>query len=112
MTESEPHTAERLFEQLATRLLADPAVRWGTGFGSSSGLRVGGKTFAMLSSGELVVKLPKERVDRLVGAGLGARFDPRHDGRLMREWATIPVRYGDQWEQLARQALQFVRPAL
>jgi hypothetical protein len=65
----------------------------------------------MLSGGELVVKLPKNQVDQLVGSGIGARFDPRHDGRLMREWATIPARHGDRWEQLATQALQFVRPA-
>jgi hypothetical protein len=65
----------------------------------------------MVSGGELVVKLPKHHVDQLVGSGIGARFDPRHDGRLMGEWATIPAPYGDRWEQLATHALRFVRPA-
>lgn len=32
----------------------------------STGLKVGGKVFAILVKGKLVVKLPKERVDALV----------------------------------------------
>jgi hypothetical protein len=111
VTDSEPGAAERLFEQLAARLLADPTVRRGTGFGASPGLRVGSRTFAMLRSGELVVKLPEQRVDELVGSGIGARFDPRRDGRLMREWVTIPARHGQQWELLAGEALRFVGSA-
>jgi hypothetical protein len=111
MTKSEPPSAEQLFEQLAARLLADPAVSRGTGFGSSPGLRVGGKTFAMLRGGELVVKLPKEQVDQLVLSGKGGRFDPRRDGRLMREWVTIVGRRRSLWEQLASQAREFVRQA-
>jgi hypothetical protein len=62
-------------------------------------------------SSELVVKLPKQRVDELVGSGIGARFDPRRDGRLMREWATIPARHGQPWELLADEALRFVNSA-
>ena len=102
-------TAE-LFEDLATRLVGEPDVRQGTGFGAMPGLRVGNKIFAMLCRGELVVKLPRDRVDELVAAGGAARFDARRDGRLMREWATIPARHSDDWEPLAVEALRFVRP--
>jgi len=42
---------------------------------------VGSKIFAMLRNSELVVKLSTQRVDQLVVSGIGARFDPRHDGR-------------------------------
>jgi hypothetical protein len=66
----------------------------------------------MLSGGELVVKLPKQRVDELVASGAGARFDPRHDGRLMQQWVTIPMRHRRDWDQLASEALQFVGSAL
>jgi hypothetical protein len=65
----------------------------------------------MLVKDELVVKISKARVDQLVEAGTGARFDPGH-GRLMKEWATIPVRGGGDWEQLADEALEFVRSGL
>jgi hypothetical protein len=61
--------------------------------------------------GELVVKLPKERVDELVASNTGARFDPRRDGRLLKEWVTIPARQHRDWEKLVAEALQFVRSA-
>jgi len=106
-----PESGQR-FEPLAARFLADPAVSLGTGFGSNPGLRVGGKIFAMLGWGdELVVKLPKDRVDGLVASGMGHRFDPRHDGRLMKEWVTVPAMYAADWEALVDEALAFVRSA-
>ena len=74
---------------------------------ASLGLKISGKIFAMLVRGDLVVKLPRERVNALVDAGLGQQFDPRRDGRLMKEWVVIP---GDQppWVEVAREACAFV----
>ncbi|HEY1908785.1 MAG TPA: hypothetical protein VGG91_22270 [Myxococcaceae bacterium] len=68
---------------------------------ASFGLRVGGKIFV------LVVKLPRERVDALIAAGRGHAFDPRRDGRLMKEWLVF---HGDEppWLDLAREAYDFV----
>ncbi len=106
--DTEPLAVE-LFERLATRLLDEPFVEQGSGFGAVRGLRVGGKIFAMLCRGELVVKLPRNRVDQLVEAGTAARFDARRDGRLMKEWATIPVEHGADWNRLVQEALDFVR---
>lgn len=104
-----PEDADALFEQLVARFSADPAVTppsGGRGFGAS-GLKVGGKLFAMLSNGELVVKLPRQRVDELIAAGTGTRFDPGH-GRLMKEWVTIAPSHGSDWVALAEEARQFV----
>jgi hypothetical protein len=101
--------AQELFDRIAERYLDQPGVSRGTGFGSSAGLRVGGKIFAMLDrQGELVLKLPAEQVDELIGSGAGGRFEPRRDGRLMREWVTVPVSGGADWERLIGEALQFV----
>lgn len=100
-------TGERLFERLASSQLTDPAVSRGTGFGSSPGLRVNGKVFAMLIQDELVIKLPKDRVDELVASGAGSRFDPGH-GRIMKEWASVPARRGRSWERLMTEAREFV----
>lgn len=105
---SEPEAKQR-FDQLAAGLLGDPGLEQGTGFGSAPGLRTGGKIFAMLVKGELVVKLPKDRVDELIAAGDGARFDPGH-GRLMKEWASVPPTSSEDWERLAGEALRFVGP--
>jgi len=74
---------------------------------SSYGLKVNGKIFAMFGRGRLVVKLPKERVDKLVSAGKAERFDPSH-GRLMKEW--VAFKNGDdQWVELSQEAYEFVK---
>ena len=80
--------------------------RGGRKFGSN-GLKVNGKLFAMLVRGSLVVKLPKARVDALVGEGLGTPFDPGH-GRRMKEWVTVAAGAAE-WVDLAREACRFVR---
>jgi hypothetical protein len=112
MTHLQPDAqAEQRFDQLAVQFLADPTVTQGTGFGSSPELRTTGKIFAMLIYSELVVKLPKARVDQLLASGTGGRFDPGH-GRLMKEWATVALDGTESWERLAAEALQFVGSAV
>jgi hypothetical protein len=74
----------------------------GKGFGSGA-LKVNGKIFAMMSSkGNFVVKLSEERVDALIAAGSGTRFDPGH-GRLMKEWLVVTADH-KFWVPLAREA--------
>ena len=76
-------------------------------FGSTA-LKVHDKIFAMVSSnGHFVVKLPKARVDALVGEGAGQRFDANR-GRPMSEWLEVNSESGDAWLELAREALEFV----
>jgi hypothetical protein len=53
------------------------------------------------------VKLPKQRVDELIAAGTGTRFDPGH-GRLMKEWVTVAPTRGEEWDALADEARRFV----
>jgi hypothetical protein len=108
-----PVDPDERFEQLVERFRADPAVTppsGGKGFGAS-GLKVDGKIFAMVSrNGELVVKLPRERVDELIASGTGARFDPGH-GRLMKEWVSVAPSHSRSWEKLAEEARDFVSSA-
>ncbi len=79
----------------------------GKGFGST-GLKVNGKIFAMLSSNrQFVAKLPRARVDELVRLGKGKYFDPGH-GRLMKEWVALGGATRS-WVELAREAHRFVR---
>jgi hypothetical protein len=75
-------------------------------FGQTS-LKANGKIFAMLVKERLVVKLPRKRVDELVGAGLGERFDPGH-GRIQREWLSVRSPDADDWLALATEAESFV----
>jgi hypothetical protein len=84
---SAPPTQE-LFDEVAERLLAgDPSVERGRMM-SAVGLKTSGRFFAMVVGGELVVKLPAERVGELVAAGAGHRWD-RGDGRPLREWLAL-----------------------
>jgi hypothetical protein len=79
----------------------------GRGFGRSA-LRIQGKIFAMFVRGQLVVKLPAERVDELVEAGAGARFDA-NKGTPMKEWFALAPTATQDWSALTREALAFGR---
>lgn len=76
-------STEQMWHTIAESELERQEVTGGTGFGRIEGLRVSGKIFAMLVKGELVVKLPKDRVDSLTSTGVGHNFDPGHR-RLMK----------------------------
>jgi TfoX/Sxy family transcriptional regulator of competence genes len=76
-------------------------------FGSKS-LKVKQKIFAMLVNDKLVVKLPRQRVEELVTATAGVPYDPRHDGRMMKEWIIIGPTTDEAWLDLAREAMEFV----
>jgi hypothetical protein len=82
----------------------------GKGFGSSGQLKVGGRIFAMLVRGELVLKLPRPRIDELVEHGEGIRFDAGK-GKPMREWFVLSPTSKKRWLPLAEEALEFVREA-
>ncbi len=79
----------------------------GKGFGSSA-LKVDRRIFAMLVRGSLVVKLPRTRVDALVSAGEGIRFDA-NKGTPMKEWLSLDSASALDWSVIAREALTFVR---
>ena len=108
---SHPLTPEERYAALVKALLNSPDVTLGSkdkkGFGSWA-LQTSGKIFAMLDSkGKFVVKLPRQRVDVLVAAGQGERFDPGH-GRLMKEWLALDPTSDEEWLALAREAMAFV----
>lgn len=78
----------------------------GRRFGADA-LKVNGSIFAMVQGGRLVVKLPRHRVDALVSAGQGNRFEAGK-GRPMKEWVSVAAEAGETWAALAGEALQFV----
>lgn len=100
--------ADARYTELVAAFLERPNVHQdGQGFGSSA-LKVKGRIFAMLSSrGEFVVKLPRKRVDELVAAGDGARYDAGK-GRPMKEWLAVAPTSSIDWAALASEALAFV----
>jgi hypothetical protein len=81
---------DELFWALAESVLARPAVSRSTMMGFPC-LRMNGDFFACVErgTGNLIVKLPADRVNELVGSGVGIPFAP--NGRMFREWVACPV---------------------
>lgn len=106
-------TAQRRYAELVTKFTNRQGVTnisEGKGFGSSGQLKVGGRIFAMLVKDELVLKLPRPRIDELVEQREGARFDAGK-GKPMREWFVLSPTSKKQWLPLAREALEFAKEA-
>lgn len=57
-------------------------------------------------TGNLVVKLPKERVADLIEAGAGLSFAPAK--KVFKEWVAIPDFDEAQWTSLIEESVEFV----
>ena len=104
---------ETRYAALVEKMAGKPGVTHiteGRGFGSSGQLKVQGRIFAMLVRGELVLKLPGERVDALIMAGEGTHFDAGKR-KPMREWFVLSPTSTKRWLALAKEALDFVQEA-
>jgi hypothetical protein len=102
-------TPEERFAAIVPLVVAMPSVSPpgpGGGFGSGA-LKVSGKIFAMVVRDRLVVKLPGRRVDGLVEAGQGTRFDA-NKGKPMKEWFSVAPESSLDWTDLVLEALEFV----
>jgi hypothetical protein len=100
---------EQRFETLVAQFAAVEGVTppgETAGFGSGA-LRVNGKIFVMFVRGRLVLKLPKVRVDELVDAGEGVRFDA-NKGTPMKEWLSLDPASTLDWPALSEEAFAFV----
>ncbi|UJW31035.1 hypothetical protein L3Q67_38555 [Saccharothrix sp. AJ9571] len=100
-----------LLDRVAKDFTDDRDVAMGTMF-RSPGLRVGGKIFAFLGHrGELIVKVPSDRVRELIATGRATQVVMGN--RTMREWIELPA-LGDRtatlafWRDVAREAHQYV----
>lgn len=96
---------KRTYQDVVAALAETNGVTRGRMFGSE-GLKIGGKVFAMEVRGRLVVKLATAKAAEIVGAGLGAAFDPGH-GRPMKQWVAVAPDAALDWVALAREALDF-----
>lgn len=101
------------FERVVDELRGVPGVTppgSSAGFGSSA-LRLQNKIFAMLVRERFVVKLSQPRVDALVEAGEGVRFDA-NKGTPMKQWFSLDPASELEWLPLAHEALDFCRAGL
>ncbi|MFA9566011.1 MAG: hypothetical protein ACERLM_15115 [Acidimicrobiales bacterium] len=54
----------------------------------------------------LVVKLSRDRVDELIGAGRGQSFAPA--GKVFKEWVLVEDHDAEEWDALLRESVAFV----
>jgi hypothetical protein len=99
--------AEAAYARIVDDLTVEPDVGVGRMF-RSEGLHVATRYFALMTRGELVVKLPAERAAELAAAGTGEPFEPS-PGRAMREWLTLADTHQEQWSALVDEALAYAR---
>jgi len=106
---AEDDLSDRHYQDLVADLVGEPGVTppHGGGFGRSA-VRFNGKIFVMFVRGRLVLKLPQARVDDMIAAGHGVRFDA-NKGTPMREWLSLDPGCDQPWLPLAREALDFAR---
>ncbi len=101
------HDPTAFFWEVATPLLANGSVSKSTMMGFPC-LRVHGDFFASAEpkSGDLIVKLPADRVQALIDGDAGEPFAP--NGRRFREWVRVVERDAGQWRDLIDEARGFV----
>lgn len=107
MTASTPEEHEGRFWELAEPMLDHAGVTRSTMMGFPC-LRIDGQFFGSFdrNTGDLVVKLPEDRVDQLVDAGKAHSFAPA--GKRFREWAAVSPSRRRSWPALLEEALAFV----
>ncbi|HET9143417.1 hypothetical protein [Actinophytocola sp.] len=95
------------FHETSAAALARPGVATGTMMGFPC-LRASGAFFASCDhrTGDLIVKLSRDRVAQLIADGLGKPFAPA--GRTFREWVRIDDRDHTRWTALIDEARAFV----
>ncbi|GGL00538.1 TfoX/Sxy family protein [Mangrovihabitans endophyticus] len=99
--------AER-FDAVAAELTAADGVSLPAGgrrFGGQA-LRRHGRIVAMLTQGQLAVRLPAARVDALVAAGHGTHYDAGR-GSPMRQWLSLSPQSPLSWSDVMREAVEF-----
>lgn len=101
---------QMFFEPIAKTFLKESGVTEGKMFGTSV-LKIKGKVFAFPMKGNLVVKLPKERVAEIVASKKGVYFDPGH-GRISKEWVAVKPSTEKHWMDLVKEAKDFVAQIL
>ena len=103
-------TLDHAFAEPTQPLLAISGVTRSTMMGLPC-LRQDGAFFAALdrTTGALLVKLPRERVDGLLGSGAAEPFAPA--GRRFRQWAAVPSQRTASWAALLEEARSFASGA-
>jgi len=102
-------SAQEHYELIGLTLSKELGTTMGKMFGAPC-LKIGKKAFAFLFHDEMVFKLGKEDAAYLLKEFPGATlFDPSGKNKPMTAWIQVPAQHLNQWEGLARHALEYVQ---
>lgn len=96
---------EAPFEPLKKKFLDEKGIGEKRMFGTTV-LTVRGKVFAFPWKGNLVLKLPHNKVLEIISSKKGTYFDPGH-GRTSKEWIEVGSGAKSEWVKLTKQAKKF-----
>jgi hypothetical protein len=84
-----------IYGEIKAYFANDPEIEVLKGRGAQ-GIKRNGKLFVMFMKGDLVVKLPEQRVKEIIVTGDGFPFDPG-TGKAMKNRVLIPANNSDKW---------------
>jgi hypothetical protein len=84
-----------VYTEVKAHFANDPDVEVLSGRGAQ-GIKLGGKLFVMFLKGDLLVKLPEQRVKEVIDIGDGMPYDPC-TGKVMKKRVLIPASNKDTW---------------
>ena len=102
-TDSEARYAA-LAEELSTAAGVTPSRMFGM-----PTLKAGGKAFAGLAGDGMVFRLGGEAHARALSLPGAHLFDPAGMNRPMKAWVVVPAEHAEAWDDLARQALSYLK---
>jgi hypothetical protein len=108
MMEENNSEARNYFDDLANQFSVLPGCSRGQMFGLPV-VKVKGKAFMSLFQEEIVLKLDRDSVIKVLALPGAHLFDPMGNGRLMKEWVQIPYSHVSIWDKQASRALKYVR---
>lgn len=77
-------------------------------FGKSC-LKTGKKAFAAFHNGQMIFKIGQQEISFLKDKYSGSvNWDPSGKKRPMKDWLQVPSEFSGDWNQLAKQALDYV----
>jgi TfoX/Sxy family transcriptional regulator of competence genes len=98
-------SAEEKYNQIAEHLKVTENVSKGSMFGAKC-IKINRKVFAMFFKDEMVFKLPQENREQVLAIEGAHHFEPM-PGRQMKDWISVPDQ--EQWETLAREAMNYLK---
>ncbi len=96
------------YQEIGQKFTIEHSTTMGQMFGKAC-LKINGKAFAAFFQDEMVFKLGAEEIKDLKDKFIGSQnWDPSGKKRAMKDWLQVPTEFREDWEGLAKQALDFV----